>query len=131
MHVHFRVIGVLLMILSFIHIFFPTYFNWKEELQRLSLINRQMMTIHTFFIALTVFLMGLLCITSSTELVNTKFGKTISLGFGVFWSIRLFIQVFGYSKELWAGKAFETVLHFLFCGLWLYLSVIFLMNYLS
>ncbi|MDW8272944.1 MAG: hypothetical protein RMJ53_01810 [Chitinophagales bacterium] len=123
---HFKIIGLLLMALASIHVIFPKYFNWKEELKSLSLINRQMMMVHTFFIALVVFLMGLLCFTSSTELIETKLGKTISLGLGIFWLIRLFIQFFGYSTELWKGKVFETVVHILFSLLWTYLSVVFL-----
>jgi len=114
------------MALALIHVIFPKYFNWKEELKPLSLINRQMMTVHTFFIALVVFLMGLLCLTSSTELIETKLGKTISIGLGIFWSIRLFIQFFGYSSELWKGKIFETTVHILFSLFWTYLSVVFL-----
>ena len=51
MILHFKVIGTLLMGLALVHIIFPKYFNWKEELKSLSLINRQMMTIHTFFIS--------------------------------------------------------------------------------
>lgn len=129
MELHFKVIGCLLMALALIHIIFPKYFHWKEELQHLSLMNRQMMTIHTFFIALTVFLMGLLCFTSSEELINTDLGKKVSLGFGIFWIIRLFIQFFGYSPKLWKGKTFETIVHIVFSFFWFYLSFIFLYNY--
>lgn len=128
---HFRIMGILLMSLALFHIVFPRYFNWKEELKSLSLINRQMMTVHTFFIALVVFLMGLLCMTSAPELIETKLGKTISLGLGIFWLVRLFIQFSVYSSELWRGKTFETIIHILFSGFWIYLSVIFLMNYLN
>ena len=95
MQLHFHIIGISLMILALTHIIFPKYFNWKEELKSLSLMNKQMMTIHTFFIALIVFLMGLLCLTSADELTGTKLGKTVSLGLGVFWAIRLFVQFFG------------------------------------
>ena len=114
MQTHLKIIGILLIALGLTHIFFPKYFNWDKELKSLSLINRQMMTVHTFFIALTVFLMGLLCFTSSTELIETTLGKKISLGLGIFWSVRLFIQFFGYSKELWKGKTFETAMHIIF-----------------
>ena len=126
MATHFEIIGVLLIILALVHLIFPKYFNWKEELKSLSLINRQMMTIHTFFIALVVFLMGLLCLTSANELVETKLGKTISLGLGIFWITRLFIQFFGYSTQLWKGKKIESTIHVLFSLLWTYLSVVFM-----
>ena len=131
MILHFKIIGFLLMGLALVHLIFPKYFNWKEELKSLSLINKQMMTIHTFFIALVIFLMGLLCLTSATELIETRLGKTISLGLGIFWSLRLIIQFFGYSTKLWKGKRFETIIHILFSGLWIYLSIIFWMNYIN
>jgi len=131
MEIHIKIIGVLLMALALVHIAFPKYFNWDKELKSLSLINRQMMTVHTFFIALMVFLMGLLCLTSSSELIETKLGKKISLGLGIFWSIRLFLQFFGYSTELWKGKKFETFMHILFSFFWTYLSIIFLTTYFN
>ena len=126
MEVHLKIIGVLLIVLALVHIVFPKYFNWGEELKSLSLINRQMMTVHTFFIALTVFLMGVLCLTSSTEILETNLGKKIALGLGIFWTVRLFIQFFGYSNELWKGKKFETSIHILFSFLWTYFSIVFL-----
>lgn len=126
MEIHYKIIGVLLMILSLIHVFFPKYFNWKEELKSLSLMNRQMMTVHTFFIAFIVFLIGLLCLISAEELTHTRLGKTISLGLGIFWTVRLFFQLFVYSPKLWKGKTFETIIHIVFSLFWLYMSFVFL-----
>ncbi len=88
-----------------------------------------MMKVHTFFIAFTVFLMGLLCLSSADELVNTNLGRKMSLGLGIFWTVRLIIQFFGYSSVLWKGKKFETSMHILFSLFWTYLSVIFLVIY--
>ncbi|HEX9825526.1 MAG TPA: hypothetical protein VGA80_02930 [Flavobacteriaceae bacterium] len=129
MYLNIKVIGVLLVALALLHFIFPKYFNWDKELQSMSLINRQIMTVHTFFIALVVFLMGLLCLTSTNELIETSLGKKISLGLGIFWTIRLFIQFFVYSSKLWKGKKFETVIHILFSILWGYFSIVFLMTY--
>ncbi|MEE9407075.1 MAG: hypothetical protein V3V28_03260 [Polaribacter sp.] len=120
-----KIIGILLSLLAFIHIGFPNYFNWKKELKSMSLINQQMMTVHTFFIALVVFLIGLLCFTSANELIETNFGKRISLGLGVFWCIRLIFQLFVYSPKLWRGKKFETSMHIIFTIFWIYLGSVF------
>ena len=122
---HLKIIGVLFIGLSLIHLIFPKYFNWEEELSRLSLINKQMMVVHTFFIAFVVFLMGLLGLCFNEELVQTKLGKFICLGLGVFWSVRLLTQFFVYSSELWKGKTFETVVHVVFSCFWLYFSAVF------
>ncbi len=97
MELHLRIAGVLLIVLGLAHAGFPRYFAWKKELFGLSLINRQMVYVHTFFIALTVFLMGVLCLTSSAEIAETPLGRKVSLGLAVFWIARLFVQFFGYS----------------------------------
>jgi hypothetical protein len=131
MQLHLKITGILLVVLALLHIFFPKYFKWKAELSLVSVINRQMMYVHTLFIALTVALIGLLCLSSSAELVTTNLGKKISLGLGVFWFTRLLIQFFGYSPVLWKGKVFETTVHITFAVLWAYLSGIFLVIYFN
>jgi hypothetical protein len=126
MELHLKIIGWLLIILALFHTIFPRYFNWRQELESLSLVNRQIMYIHTFFIGLIILLIGILCLTSSAELMGTTLGKRVCLGLGIFWAIRLYVQFFGYSSKLWIGKRFETNIHILFSIMWLYFSVIFL-----
>jgi hypothetical protein len=130
MEIHFKIIGGILVLLAFAHGIFPRYFNWKQELSALSLVNRQIMYVHSFFIALMVLLIGLLCLTSSGDLLSTTFGKRISLGIGLFWSVRLVIQFTGYSSKIWKGKPFETGMHILFSLFWLYLAAIFITAYI-
>ncbi|MDC8001144.1 hypothetical protein POV26_08850 [Aequorivita todarodis] len=125
MELHLKIVGAILMVLSMVHVRFPKYFNWAKELGGMSLINRQMMYVHTFFVALVVFLMGVLCLSSASLLVSTELGHRICLGLGVFWGLRLFFQFFVYSKELWKGKRFESVVHIVFSLLWIYFTVVF------
>lgn len=127
MIVQLKLIGFFLVVLALLHASFARYFNWRQEFAAVSLINRQMMYVHTFFIAFTVFLMGVLCLTSAAELTDTPLGRKLALGCGVFWLARLLIQFFGYSSLLWRGKRFETVVHVVFSALWTYLSVFFLL----
>lgn len=131
MEIHYKIIGFTLIALALVHVIFPKYFNWENDLKSLSLINRQMMVIHTFFIGLMVFLMGLLCLTASHDLIHSQLGKEISLGLGIFWTARFFVQFFGYSSTLWKGKKFETAIHILFAILWVYFSMIFLTNFFN
>jgi hypothetical protein len=126
MELQLKIIGILLILLAAMHAFFPKYFKWKEELQQLSLINRQMMEVHTLFIALVLLLMGLLCLMAADELLTTKLGKIILTGIGLFWAVRLVVQFFVYSPLLWRDKKFETTVHIIFSLLWSYLTVFFL-----
>ena len=127
MEVQLELVGFALVGLALLHVPFARYFKWRQEFAAVSLINRQMMYVHTFFIAFTVLLMGLLCLTSAAELIATPLGHKLALGCGAFWLARLLIQFFGYSATLWRGKRFETAVHVVFSGLWAYLSIVFIL----
>lgn len=131
MELYLKIAGIFLIVLASAHVVFPKYFNWKQELSTLSAINRQMMYVHSFFVAFGILLMGILCLTSAPQLVDTTLGNRISLGLGLFWAARLGIQFFGYSSKLWKGKTFETVMHILLAILWTYLSIVFVLTYLA
>lgn len=120
-----QLIGGLLIALALVHAIFPKYFDWKRDLAPLQQINREVMYVHTFFIALTVALMGVLCLVAADDLVSTELGRMVCLGFGVFWACRLFVQFFVYSSELWRGKGFETGVHVVFSATWIYLTGVF------
>lgn len=120
-----RIEGVILIMLALIHIPFPRYFKWREETESCSLLTRQILHIHCFFIALGVLMMGVLCATSAPDLVGTSFGRKICALLAIFWFCRLIVQFFGYSPELWRGKRFETSMHVLFGALWIALTATF------
>ena len=127
---HIKVVGSLLIALSMMHIVLPRYFNWERELTSVSLITKQILYVHTFFIAFTVLLMGLLCINYAHDLIHNPFGKIISLGLFGFWLMRLIFQFFVYSPKVWRGKKFETLIHVIFAATWTYFTSVFLFAYL-
>lgn len=131
MELNLKIISILLIILAIIHAVFPKYFKWKQELNSLSIINRQLMYVHSFFIAFVVLLMGVLCLTSANDLIETTLGRRVCLGIGIFWITRFLIQFFGYSTKIWKGKTFETTVHVLFSVLWAYFSIVFFMIYIA
>jgi hypothetical protein len=55
-----RIAGVSLVALGLLHGFFPKRFAWKEELARLSLLNRQIFYVHCAFLVMILVMMGLL-----------------------------------------------------------------------
>ena len=125
MEQHLKIIGCLLIAISLLHVAFPRYFQWKTDLAPISLINRQLMYVHSFFIAFIVLLMGILCLCSYTDLVRTHLGHQLSFGLFIFWATRLLFQFFIYSPSLWKGKKRELTIHIVFSLLWAYFSTIF------
>jgi hypothetical protein len=131
LEINLQIAGLVQIALALIHGAFPKRFRWKEEFASVSLLSRQIMYVHTLFVALVVFLMGVLCFTSAPDLISTSLGKRVCLGLGVFWGLRLAIQFFGYSSELWRGKRLETSIHIIFSILWVYLTATFFVTLLS
>ena len=131
MELHLKITGCLFIGLALLHVIFPKYFHWKQELASLSIMNRQMMYVHSFFIAFTVLLMGIFCLYCTNDIINTDLGKKVSLGFSVFWGMRLIFQFVIYSPKLWLGKPFETIVHIFFSLLWGYFTTIFFLIYVG
>lgn len=124
--IHLRAAGVLLIGLALFHIALPKRFGWREEMCHVSLLTRQIFYVHTFFIALTVGLMGLLALGCADELLQpSTLARGVLSGLTAFWLCRLVFQIFVYDAALWRGKKFETYIHWLFAALWLYFVVVF------
>jgi hypothetical protein len=123
--VHLRLLGIVFIALAFVHGIFPRRFEWARELAPLSLINQQLMKVHTFFIAVVVFLIGVVCVVDADALVNTTLGHHVSVGLAIFWGLRLYAQHFMYSSSLWRGKSFETAVHMVFTVLWTWATAVF------
>jgi hypothetical protein len=114
--------GVALLVLFVLNFFVPRRFNWREELPRLSLINRRIVQVHAMFIALVLLMMGALLVGMTDHLLEpTPLARAVLVGLFIFWLVRLYMQWFVYDAELWRGKRFETAMHFLFTGLWTFL----------
>lgn len=126
MIVQLRWAGAILLALCFLHLAFPRRFDWRRDLSQLTLLNRQMFYVHTFFVCLTVGMMGLLCLLWPHELARpSPLGKLVAAGLTLFWQVRLVVQIWVYDSSLWRGKRFETTVHGVFLGLWSYLSLLF------
>lgn len=121
-----RIVGMLMIALALFHALLPGRFKWKDEFASLSLLSKQIMYVHTFFVALMVLLMGILCAVYAEELTMPGLAEPLAYGLLLFWGLRGVFQFFVFSSALWSGKAFETRVHLFFSALWIYFSSIFL-----
>lgn len=121
-----RVAGVALILLAVLHVPIGRHLKWREEAGRLSLVNASVFHVHTFFICLTLVMMGLPCLFApSIFLENSHAAAWLAWSFSAFWAIRLVFQWFVYPAELWRGKRLETVVHICFTIVWAGLSALF------
>lgn len=123
---HLRLVGGSLLVLALLHAFFSKPFRWREELDRLSLLNRQIFYVHTYFVVLTVILFGLLSfVWPETLLDSSLLARLVCAGQAIFWGFRLYCQFAVYHPELWRGKPFQTIVHVFFSLLWAYYTLVY------
>ncbi len=124
--------GVLLLVLAAAHVFFPRRFGWKEDLAKLSLLNRQIFQVHCFFIVLVLVGFGLLNLFLTDQLLGSNLlAKSLLVGMAVFWFCRLIVQLFVYDSLLWKGNPMRTTFHALFVLFWSFLVVLYCVAFLQ
>jgi hypothetical protein len=126
LEIHLRIAGALLLLLAAAHVFFPKELGWKEDLAKLTLLNRQIFLVHAGFIMLILVLFGVLALGFAKELVApSRLAAAVLGGLTLFWGLRLITQQFIYDRSLWRGNRRNTALHILASLLWLYLTAVF------
>lgn len=124
--VHLRIVGVVMASLVLINLFVPSRFHWREEMARLSLINRQIFQAHSIFLVLTLAWFSALLLTCGAALLEpTRLSRAVLLGLTVFWGLRMLMQWCFYSPQIWRGHRFNTVMHYMFSVLWVYVTMVF------
>ena len=123
---HLRVVGASLIALAIAHLYFARHLNWKTDAARLSPVNRQVFHVHTFFICLTLVMMGVLALGfPETLTARTPLARLVLLGHTAFWAIRLLFQWFVYDTALWRGHRLNTAVHLLFTLVWVYFTFVY------
>jgi hypothetical protein len=123
---HLRAAGCLLLLLAALHPLLPKQLDWKNDLGKLALVNRQIFLVHVAFIVLLLVLPGLLALCFAPELAaRSPLARAVLGGLALFWGLRLGTQLFVYDRRLWRGNARNTAVHVAAVLLWIYLTVVF------
>jgi hypothetical protein len=126
LELHLQVAGVLLLLLAALHPALPKQLGWKDDLAKLTLVNRQIFLVHVGFIVLLLVLMGCLALFYAAELAApSRLSRAVLGGLAVFWTLRLLTQQLVYDRSLWRGHRRNTVVHLVFTLLWIYLAGVF------
>ena len=124
--VHLRLVGVVMASLVVVNLMVPGRFHWREEMSRLSLVNRQIFQAHSVFLVLTLALFSALLLTCGTALLEpTRLSRAVLFGLTVFWGLRMLMQWYFYSPLIWRGHRFNTVMHYVFSVVWVYVTTVF------
>jgi hypothetical protein len=124
--VHLHIVGVVMAWLVVVNLCVPGRFHWREEMARLSLLNRQIFEAHAVFLVLTLALFSALLLTCGEALLQpTRLSRAMLIGLTIFWLLRMVMQWAFYSPAIWRGHRFNTAMHYLFSAIWIYVSSVF------
>ena len=123
---HLRLAGVVMASLVVVNLMVPGRFHWREEMSRLSLVNRQIFQAHSVFLVLTLALFSALLLTCGPALLEpTRLSRAVLSGLTIFWGLRMVMQWWFYSPLIWRGHRFNTVMHYTFSVVWVYVTTVF------
>ena len=123
---HLRLSGVVMASLVVVNLLVPRRFHWREEMSRLSLVNRQIFQAHSVFLVLTLALFSALLLTCGPALLEpTRLSRAVLGGLTIFWGLRMLMQWCFYSPSIWRGHRFNTVMHYTFSVVWVYVTTVF------
>ena len=123
---HLRLAGVVMASLVVVNLLVPRRFHWREEMSRLSLVNRQIFQAHSVFLVLTLALFSALLLTCGPALLEpTRLSRAVLSGLTIFWGLRMVMQWWFYSPLIWRGHRFNTVMHYTFSVVWVYVTTVF------
>ena len=126
LELHLRAAGALLLLLAAIHPWMPKELRWKEDLAKLSPINRQVFLVHVVFIVLLLVLTGSLLLFYAGELAAPgRLPRAMLGGLAIFWGLRLLTQLFVYDRSHWRGNPRYTAVHVALTLTWTYLAAVF------
>jgi hypothetical protein len=80
--------GVYSLAFAIFHIFFWRIFEWKNQLKKLSFVNRGIMQILNLQLTYFFLFVALICFLYPSALANTEIGNTFLAGISLFWLSR-------------------------------------------
>ncbi|WP_009966030.1 hypothetical protein [Verrucomicrobium spinosum] len=114
-----RFVAVLQLGLAVLSFFLPRIMKWEGDISRMSLLVRDVFTIHSWFISITLIIWGVLTWRFAPEMAHapTELSRWLCGAMGLFWGIRCVLQWTHYSPAHWRGIPSRTVIHWvLFFG---------------
>jgi hypothetical protein len=87
--------------------------GWKEDLDRLPLLIREVHQVHSWFVSLTLGIFAVLTWRFAPEMAGgaDPVGCWLGGGIGIFWAVRTVLQVTYYSTSHWQGNFQRTLIH--------------------
>ena len=101
--------------IALLNLFLVRLLHWKEDLERMPLLLREVFRVHAWFISITLAIFAAITWRFAAEMSDgtNPALQWLAAGIGSFWAIRTVLQVAYYSSSHWRGQPARTVTHVL------------------
>jgi len=108
-----KIVAVLQLGVAVLNLFLTRLLKSQEDLDKMSLLPRQVFNVHSWFVSIMLVIFGVLTFRFADQMVSGQSEPAlwIAAAAGIFWGIRTVIQMVYYSPSHWWGKTGRTVIH--------------------
>ena len=108
-----RIAAAAQLAIALLNLFLVCLFDWKAELNRMPLLLREVFHVHCWFISITLGIFGVMTLRFADAMAasSDEACRWLTAGIGIFWAIRMMLQVTYYSRSHWHGRPFRTAMH--------------------
>jgi hypothetical protein len=87
--------------------------RWRDDLQKLPLLIREVFQVHLWFISVTLLIFGVLSWNFSSQMASgtNDLAAWLCGAIGIFWALRTILQVAYYSSSHWRGRRDRFAIH--------------------
>jgi len=101
--------GIYSLAFAVFHLFFWRLFNWKEELRRLSPLNRAIMQVLNLCLTFVFLIFGYISLAHAQELISTSLGQSLLVLIALFWLARALEQIIFFKLRHWGSWIFLLI----------------------
>ena len=99
--------------IALLNLALPRIMRWREDLNHLPLLIREVFHVHTWFISVTLTIFAVMTWRFAAEMTTNAVCRWLAAGIGFFWTLRTMLQVGYYSSSHWRGRPGRTAIHVL------------------
>jgi hypothetical protein len=88
------------------HLSFWNIFNWREELGKVSFLNRAVMQVLNISLMFAFIIFSYISLAHTSELLHSPLGNSLLVLMALFWLARSVQQIIFYKLQHWASWAF-------------------------
>lgn len=96
-----------------LNLFIVRLLDWRQELERMPLLLREVFMVHAWFISVTLAIFAAITLRFAPEMAagSAEIFRWIGVCIGVFWGFRTILQITYYSSSHWRGQPKRILAH--------------------